>query len=281
MKWTEYEDSVYIECQRIFGDQVEKNKHIIGKYSGEKRQIDVYVPEVMIEDTAGPMIVDAKYYNRKVDVKGVDSMIGMLHDVNARYGLLVSAKGFSSTAIKRAHNSPDGLQVDILSVDELQILQSPGAIIYSDSYGFYIQSPFGWIIDGTRREGALAFLYRRGFSSLEESSKEKESMYINIYPKDEFITNINDLLKYQEDCTLSYLESPQITIEQDEEITIRYVSTPSYCNQEITGFKEFDNCILFGVLFCPDIMIKRDIEKLKFILRSAIPMNVRKCDEET
>lgn len=281
MKWTEYEDSVYIECQRIFGDQVEKNKHIIGKYSGEKRQIDVYVPEVMIEDTAGPMIVDAKYYNRKVDVKGVDSMIGMLRDVNARYGLLVSAKGFSSTAIKRAHNSPDGLQVDILSVDELQILQSPGAIIYSDSHGFYIQSPFGWIIDGTRREGALAFLYRRGFSSLEESSKEKEFMYINIYPKDEFITNINDLLRYQEDCTLSYLESPQITLEQDEEITIRYVSTPSYCNQEITGFKEFDNCILFSVLFCPDIMIKRDIEKLKFILRSAIPMNVRKCDEET
>lgn len=225
------------------------------------------------------MIVDAKYYSRKVDVKGVDSMIGMLRDVNAKYGLLISSKGFSSAAIKRAHNSPEGLQVDILSVDELQVLQSPSAIVYSGSHGFYIQSPFGWIIDGTRRDGTLAFLYRRGIRTLEDVAKEKEFMYINIFAKDDMVASIDDLLEFQNETSLSPIDSAYIDIVHDEEFTLRYVTAPSYPSVEITGFKEFDNCILFCVLFCPDVMIKRDVEKLKFILRSTIPMNVRICDE--
>lgn len=274
MKWTEYEESVYQECRRIYGKQVKKNIHIIGKYSDEERQIDVYVPEVQFDGVTGSMIVDAKYYSRKVDVKGVDSMIGMLGDVNAKYGLLVSSKGFSHAAIKRAHNSPDGLQVDILSVDELQMLQSPVAVIYSGSHGFCIQSPFGWIIDGTRRDGALAYLYRRGIQKLASVAKEKEFMYINMCTKDLLISSVDDLLEYHNATSLSEIDPKYINVVHDEEIILRYVTAPSYPSVEITGFYEFDDCILFCVLFCPDIMIKRDVEKLKFILRSAIPVSI-------
>lgn len=280
MNWTDYEESVYLECQRIFGEQVEKDIRIVGQWSGKKRQIDVYVPKVQFDGIAGSMIVDAKYHSRKVDVKDVDSMIGMLSDVNAKYGLLVSPKGFSEAAINRAHNSPDGLQVDILSVDELQILQSPVAIIYSGSHGFFIQSPFGWIIDGTRREGTLAYLYRRGIKKLASVAKEREFMYINMYTKDQFIASVDDLLEFHNATSLSEIDPVYIKVIHDEELILRYVTAPSYPTVEITGFREFDDCILFCVLFCPDIMIKRDIEKLKFILRYAIPMGINVCDAD-
>jgi predicted helicase len=74
--------------------KIKYNYKIVGKYSKAMRQIDVYV-----ESNIGKItIVECKYYNRKVDVKIIDSFIGFLEDIDADSGLLITNKGASKTA---------------------------------------------------------------------------------------------------------------------------------------------------------------------------------------
>lgn len=275
MNWSDYEENVYQECVRVFGNQTLKNVHIKGRYSNRQRQIDVYIPNIQIEGKNISIAVDAKHYRNKVDIKTVESFIGMLQDVNVSKGLIVSSKGYTKTAIQRAQNAPDEVQVEILSVEELETLQSVGVIIYSGKFGFAIKSPFGWIIDGTHRDYMVATVYRAGLNSLDQAGEEKEFMYLNITPKSKTILGIPELLQKQQELEISQIKSVSVEVQKStDNIIIRYLRTPSYPTVEITGFKEFKDCILFCVLFCPDIMIKRDVEKLKYILNSAIPISV-------
>jgi len=48
------------------------------------------------------IIVECKKLNRKVDVKAVESFIGVKKDVGAQMGIMVSSEGFSRSAYKRA-----------------------------------------------------------------------------------------------------------------------------------------------------------------------------------
>jgi hypothetical protein len=61
---------------------------------------------VLVEQTIGQyemrIIIDCKDYGRPVDVKGIESFIGMVRDVRAQQGAMVSAKGFSASAKKLA-----------------------------------------------------------------------------------------------------------------------------------------------------------------------------------
>lgn len=95
MNWSDYEENVYQECVRVFGNQTLKNVHIKGRYSNRQRQIDVYIPNIQIEGKNISIAVDAKHYRNKVDIKTVESFIGMLQDVNASKGLIVSSKGYT------------------------------------------------------------------------------------------------------------------------------------------------------------------------------------------
>lgn len=65
------------------------------------RQIDI-----LIEGSIGPssirMIVECKDYKGKLNVTKVDELHSKMQDVNANVAVLVSAKGFSGTAIRKA-----------------------------------------------------------------------------------------------------------------------------------------------------------------------------------
>lgn len=121
----------------------------------------------------------------------------------------------------------------------------------------------------------VATVYRAGLNSLDKAGEEKEFMYLNIIPKSKTILGIPELLQKQQELEISQIKSVSVEVQKStDNIIIRYLRTPLYPTVEITGLKEFKDCILFCVLFCPDIMIKRDVEKLKYILNSAIPISV-------
>jgi Restriction endonuclease len=81
-----------------------------GRSSGTKRQIDVLVREY-IGQYEIKIIIDCKDHKVPVDVKGVEEFSGLLHDVGAQKGVLVSPKGFTQAAKKRA----ESLQIDLYS----------------------------------------------------------------------------------------------------------------------------------------------------------------------
>jgi hypothetical protein len=270
MDWKEYENDVYNECLRVFDNsEIIKNAHIKGKYSLRSRQIDVLINN----ETLGKIVIDAKNYEKKIDVKTVESFIGMIKDIEGDKGIIVSEKGFSKSAINRAHLGEINIEVDILSLNELDTLHSTEAMPYSGSNSIIMRAPFGWIIDGKQYGFAPATIYPRGLS-FEEALKNKEWSYIQIYTKDNNINSVQQLLYSQNQNIIKADLHAKIEQKLIDNIYIRKARIKNYPTMEITCYKEFKRFILFIVLYCPNNLIERDIQKLIYLLKSAIPGRV-------
>lgn len=108
--WQRYEQRIEDLFRRLPSARVEKNIRVRGRKSGRIRQLDLRITltatvdlqlgfEIEIPMT---IIVDAKNWKRKVDVKTVESIGGLRDDVEAHLAIIVSPRGFSETAQKRA-----------------------------------------------------------------------------------------------------------------------------------------------------------------------------------
>ena len=267
--WKNYELAVLSECRRIYKNaNILYNTSINGRYSQRKRQIDI-----LIKDDQKTYIIDAKKFNRRIDIKIVESFIGMIKDVGADYGLIVSEKGFTKTAINRAHLGEENIEVDILSLKELEQLQGTIAISYIDNHGIIINSPFGWIVDGSHRENILAILYQRGLS-FEEASENKEWAYINAVIKDREISSEKELVVLQNQELLCWDKNGKIEEKMEDGIRIRIFESQKYPTKEITLFREFQDFIFFVVLFTPDYLLNRNIRKIRDLLMTALPIEI-------
>ncbi len=112
MDWKSYEDQVCEVCKRVFiNSEVVQNTYIKGLFSKRERQIDVLVKNFQKKT----LIVDAKHYKKKVDIKTVEYFIGMLKDVNVDYGIIISDVGFTKSAINRAHKGENNVGIDVQS----------------------------------------------------------------------------------------------------------------------------------------------------------------------
>lgn len=276
MDWRDYEQNVFEECQRIFRDSdIVKNVYIKGIYTNRKRQIDVLIKNTPIDGVLVDIAIDAKRYAIKVDVKAVESFIGMLKDVGAGKGIIVSEQGFTKAAINRAHLGENNIEVDILNLKGLQQFQATMAIPYDGSNAVLLQAPFGWVVDGTRREFAPATLYQRGYS-LNDAGENKEWMYIQFWDKKDTVSSIESLIDLQNQNILEVDSNANLEIENvNDNIVLRKARISGYPTIEITGFRDLGKFIFFVVLFCPDNVISRNVNKLKYILNTIIPIDVK------
>ena len=273
MEWKEYENIVLTECQRVFFNaDIQYNIYVDGLFSKRKRQIDIF-----IKDNNGVVyIIDAKKYNTKVDIKDVESFIGMVKDVGGNYGILVSENGFTKAAINRAHIGQNNIEVDILNLKELGMFQYECAIPYAGNNGVVVNAPFGWIIDGTRRESMVATMYQRGISFEEATEQNKEWAYISFWDKNDEINTMEALISFQNDYLMDLNSNGIIETMEDSGLKIRIFTSSNYPTKEITLYREYTDFILFVVLFSPNNLINRNINKMKYLLLNAIPLEVRK-----
>ena len=270
MNWKEYETMVYEECNRVFQHcEILHDIYVDGLFSKRKRQIGIQVRY----PNGKSIIIDAKKYDKKIDVKKVESFIGMVKDVGSDAGIIVSEKGFSKAAINRAHYGEKNVEVDILNLHELSVFQGIGAIQYYGNCGIVAPAPFCWIIDATRRDDMVATMYRRGFS-FEEATHTKEWAYTNFCEKNNGIESTDELIELQNYNLLRVDNKGIIEEERDDTIRIRIFKSKKYPCTEITLFREFDDFIVFVVLFSPDNMIKKNVEKMKYFLSNAYPLHV-------
>ena len=279
MDWKEYEKEIHSWLVENYpAADISYNAKLPGFFSKTDRQIDVLV-EDRIAGSAIRLVVDAKYHYRKIDVKDVEAFVGMLRDVKAHKGIMISSEGYSRSAINRAFYDDFDLDLDILNFKELKQFQAHGAIVYSGSHAVLLTSPFGWIVDGAHRDGALACLYQRGFD-LSDAGKAKEWMYVNFWIKDEQITNLDLLLQHQQTYLKAGFPTAKIellkTIERpDAKTALRSVQIESYPTPEYTGFVEFSDFIFFCVLFTQTELAVRNLKKLEYVLERVIPANVQ------
>ena len=279
MNWKEYEEEIFENFKSAYPNtKISYNQKIVGRYSKTERQIDVLI-EGRIAGKKIRLVIDGKYYSENVDVKAVDSFISMVEDIDAAQGILITSKGYSEAAINRAYYGPTDIELDILNFEELKQFQGFLGMTYSGWHGAIIPAPFGWVVDGTKREGSVANIYQRG-KTYEQAATNGEFIYVNILSFDENLNNLEDVLKFHEEGTLAY--HPTATFEYSETIEredkkktlLRKILREETHLEEYTGFVEFEEFCVFCVLFTPEQLKTKNIRKLEYVIERLIPMNV-------
>lgn len=147
-KWSDYESYVsgYLE-REIPGAIVQRNVKISGTKTGRPRQVDV-----LVERNLGPLAlkiaIDCKCYGRKVNVKDVESFLGMLDDIRVSKGVLVTTKGYTKTAHLRIERESRDIELRVLTPDRLSDFQHMGdAVLWHEPVAAIVSSPEGWVLD--------------------------------------------------------------------------------------------------------------------------------------
>lgn len=119
--WKEYEIKLFDFLKQTYPEcEIEFDDSVFGMYSKVERQIDFAIRG----NLAGKRIlgiVDCKFYSKKIHVKTVESFIGMMQDINANFGLIITNKGYSQAAKNRVKYS--NLKLDVLKFNELNEIE--------------------------------------------------------------------------------------------------------------------------------------------------------------
>jgi Restriction endonuclease len=279
--WQGYERAITEQFRTSYPSaEITPNANLLGKFSKVERQIDLLIEE-WASDFAFRIVIDAKYRGRKIDVGDVEAFIGLTRDVEAHTGMMVALEGYTPAAVNRAHNDDLDIILDVLNLDELKEFQGPAAIPYSGECGVSIAAPFGWVMDATKRPHMVASIYQRG-KTFEEAVRSDEWMYVNFWKKKGALVNsLESLLAYQSGYVLSEPTGSEIQIIEEGKnqrtgarTMIRRFRKKAYPALEYTGFIDFDDFVFMCVLFTPEPLERKNLRKLRFILRDAFPMSV-------
>ncbi len=277
--WAVYEEQVFELFKEHFpAARIRKNVRVKGRFSKRKRQIDILMTETT---PAGILktVIDTKFFKRKVDVKAVEGLEGFVADVDAQKGILITSRGYSRAALKRAFYGPSDLELDILNFSTLQHLQGFTAIPYKGEKAFLLAAPFGWIIDATRTEGRLANMYQRGLD-MASAMRKKEFLYINFWDRKADPLTAAELderqvanMRFFGPVSISH----RATVQRTDAVTrLRIADVKEYKCLEITGFLEFDDVILFCVLLTPTETQRSNIRRLESVMQRAVPIKLRR-----
>lgn len=276
-RWKTYEEQVFDHVKEHLPEaKIRKNVRVRGRFSKRKRQIDI----LLVERTPAGILktaIDTKLFNRKIDVKAVDALAGFVEDVGAHRGMLITSRGYTKAALKRAFYGPSNLELDILDFSALREFQGLGAIPYSGENAFVMGAPFGWVVDGARTDRRLANMYQRG-SDLKSAMQRKEFLYINFWDRKRDPLTAAELDELQVErmrllgkVTVSHRE----TVQRPDAVTrMRIADVKRYDCLEVTGFLEFEDVIFFAVLLTPRETQRSNIRRLESVLRQAKPMKV-------
>ena len=133
--WKRYEKQIlrHIRAKAGSGANIQYDQKIEGKLSLQKRQVDIWVTEInigFIED--GTAMIDCKHVKsnpdptRKIDIKDVEQFIGMVDDVDADFGILISNAEFTPAALRRVRR---GIRLRSVRPAELDFLDEEGRLI--------------------------------------------------------------------------------------------------------------------------------------------------------
>ena len=270
MNWKEYEIYVHKHFRKIFPDaNILYNVRRIGIISKTKRQIDILVEEKV----AGfdiTVVIDCKYFNKKVDVKCVESFISFLHDLKASKGILITNKGYSEAAFNRASNDTQDIELRIIDFKDLDRFQGFWAFAYSGKHCVFISAPPGWVIDANPPDFTPAAIFPAGLS-FDEAMNGEGLIYVNFIEKGQKLKDLKRAAQQQEDNIKR--DYPKAKFEYFDQAPhnghkclLRIADIDqTYQGLEYTYFTEYPKFILFFVLLEPNKKSGKYLTKLKWV----------------
>jgi hypothetical protein len=282
--WQEYENYVFGSLQRLCpGSAIHRNVHIKGMKSDKLRQIDILV-ERKIGDFSFNIAIDCKCYKRRVTVNDVDRFLGMLSDIRVSKGVLVTTKGYTKTAYRRAQHESRDIELRILAPERFSEFQHIGvAFPWREDIGAVVSTPQGWVVDnqptgsmlfamyplGHTRDSAIrfaAFLYgnillkNAETPTMEAIAEKHETIIKNKIPSAKF-DRLSSLVRTRPG------RGPEKTLFRVGHIHKRY-GGPEY-----SLYIDHPKGVLLLVLLCPEGQEKIYVPILKWIGEKALVVN--------
>lgn len=281
MGWKEYEEYIHKHFVNLYPDaKITHNVSKLGFISKSKRQIDILI-ESQVAGYQLNIVVDCKYFNTKVNIKTVESFISFLQDIKANKGVLITNKGFTKGAQKRAENdSYQDLEIKIIEFNDLEKSQGFWGIPYRESAGVVLPPLDGWILDGEQRiPYVLATLYQIGLN-FEEAMFRQEFINVYITIKNDTHPDIETLLIYQEKpkiewCSKCKIEYFETKTRKDVRTKLRIITVPGISLVEYTWFVNFKDFIFYCSLVTPEDVKSKNLKKLEKVIKEAVPLRIQ------
>jgi len=284
-EWNEYETYVFGIIQRLcLAATVRRNVHIRGTKSSDLRQIDILV-EREIGDFNVKIAIDCKCYKRKVNVNDVDRFLGMLDDIRVSKGVLVTTKGYSKTAHRRAQNESRDIELRILSPERLSEFQHIGtAFPWREPVGAVVSTPEGWVVDNQPSESMLFAMYPLGHTR-DSAARYEAFLYGNILLKNPDTPTMEAIAEKHEKDIIDKVPSAKFErlspiarkswSSRKPEKTLYRVGHihESYGGPEYSLYIDHPKGVLLLVLLCPKGKEEAYVPILKWIGEKALIMD--------
>lgn len=207
-------------------------------------------------------------YNKAIDVKAVEEFLGMMKDVSAQRGLMVTTVGYSAAALERGHRDDADVELDVMSLAEFKEFQSLVGIPFSGPNAVYLPAPFGWVVDSHSVPQFTAMLYQRGLE-FPQAAEQLEWAYYGFWRKDVpgTPTSVDGVLEKQDIDLLEENKRTEI-LRLPVPTTVKYpagirvAKRPDFGAWEYTGVIEFNDFLFFIVVFTPPNVANWNVRKL-------------------
>ena len=279
MDWKEYEIYITRHFQKLFPDTpIQRDVRREGIISKTKRQIDILI-EGKVAGFDLTIIVDCKYFNKKVNVKGVESFLSFLQDLKASKGILITNIGYTKAAYNRATYDSQDIELRIINFEDLDDFQGFMAIPYSGSHCAIVSAPDGWVVDNSQRGPYVASFYPAGLSH-QEAFQTEGFIYFQFSHKDKNCPDFPDLLTKQKVSSEDHYDLPKIeyidTIKREDcSVTLRVIDAKEMGRTvEYTIFLDYPSVIIHMTLLTPRNKESDYLKKLEWIAQKLIKGNV-------
>jgi hypothetical protein len=277
MNWKDYEIYITQYFQRLYPSaSISHNIKRVGVVSKTNRQIDILIEE-KIASFDIKIVIDCKFFNKKVDVKEVDSFVGFLADLKVNKGVIITNKGYTEAAYNRATYDTQDVELRIINFEDLEQYQSFFAFPYSGKHCVYLSAPDGWIIDvsGIHNVGVPATLYPAGLKTGAEIDgkvlyPDDGYIYLIFSKKDKKFPDLNHLLEMQKDEVLRHYRESKIeyikSVSRDDcKTKMRVIERAEVKDLiEYTLFLDFPEVIISLTLISPKTKSNNYLKKLEW-----------------
>lgn len=277
--WKEYELYIFRHFQKQFPNtSIQHDVERKGLMSRTKRQIDILI-EAKVAGFDLAIIVDCKYFNKRVGIKEVESFLSFLRDLKASKGILITNQGYTKGAHNRATYDSKDVELRIIDFEDLEQFQDFLAIPYSGSHCAVVTAPYGWVVDASQNGPYVATFYPAGMTQ-EEAFATKEFIYLVFSHKDQQWPDLSHLLATQKQCSEEVYNYPKIeyvnTIKRkDCSVTLRVLDAGEHPDLlEYTIFLDFPGVIIFMTLLSPTSREQTNLKKLEWLAQKLLKGNV-------
>lgn len=181
MLWKEFE--IYVENyfrSKFWNSRIERNLKIKGSLSKRTRQIDLTATGIF-NGKQEKVIVECKYYNKRIDIKIVESFLGLLDDIQYERGVIVSNNGFTKSAVERINYSNKKVELWELDLEPLAKISDLNVFAIIRGHRIIFTRPKNWMPEVDRTSEVL-FLHPLGLN-MEFSNKNFEVISVDIKSK--------------------------------------------------------------------------------------------------